>query len=131
MTCVGMPVSRFVLVVSALYPRRFSNGAPIGWKWKTNIRFVVCFLSFFYGTSISIIGLKAPGNYSDQFWSNKIVVLLCVEPKPNISMTSGFVRSWEPVFMDLNIPKYYNETKKQRGHIFEKYDLCKSVNLVF
>ncbi len=43
-----------------------------------------------YG-NIKIIGLKAPGNYSGQFWYNKLsVVLLERQNTPN-SMISGFL----------------------------------------
>ena len=41
---------------------------------------------------MEMIGLKAPGNYSDHLWSNKIWVLLCEVPKPNIFMISGCLR---------------------------------------
>ena len=37
----------------------------------------------------------------DQFWSNKIWVLLCEGPKPPNSMTSGFLNPGEPLLMDL------------------------------
>ena len=38
---------------------------------------VLChMLRYFYGKYVQIIGLKAPGNYLDQFGSNKILVLL-------------------------------------------------------
>ena len=46
---------------------------------------------YFYGTYVQIICLKAPGNYSDQLWSNKILVLLGEGPTPNIFMISGFL----------------------------------------
>ena len=53
-------------------------------------------------------------NYSDQFWSNQISVLLCKAPTPNTSMIYGFASPGEPLFMDLrapgkHIPKYFNE----------------------
>ena len=35
-----------------------------------NIRRRFALLRYLYGKPIEIIGLKAPGNYSDQFWSN-------------------------------------------------------------
>ncbi len=38
------------------------------------------------------MGLKAPGNYSDQFWFNKMSVSLCEGPRPQNSMISGFLR---------------------------------------
>ena len=59
-----------------------------------------------------IIGLKAPGISSDQFWFNKILVLLCERPKPTIVMISGCLSPGESLFMDLNIPTYFNHYKK-------------------
>ena len=47
-------------------------------------------LAHFYGNYVEMVGLKAPGNSSDQFWSNQISVLLYERPKPNISMNYGF-----------------------------------------
>ena len=47
----------------------------------------------------------------DQFWSNKILVLLCEGPKPHNSMISEFVTPWGPLFIDFNIPKCFNEYK--------------------
>ena len=66
-----------------------------------------------------MIGLKAPGNCSASFCSNKILVLLCEGPKPQNSMISGFVSP--PLFIDFNIPNYFNKYKKVYGNIFEKY----------
>ena len=34
--------------------------------------------------------MRAPGNYSDQFWSNKRSISLCEGPKPQNSMISGY-----------------------------------------
>ncbi len=58
------------------------------------------------------MGLKAPGDYSDQFWSNKMSVLLCEVPKPNIFMISGFLNPWSPLFMEVNIQKILQTNKK-------------------
>ena len=58
-----------------------------------------------------MISLKTPGVYLDQFWSDKISVLLCEGPKPNISMISGFLSPGEPLSTDLNIPKYFKKYK--------------------
>ena len=69
-----------------------------------------------------------PGDYLDQFWSNKILVLLCEGPKPPNSMIYWFLSPGEPVFMHLDIPKYFKTYKKYR-HNFEKYYFCKSDNL--
>ena len=57
--------------------------------------------------------LKAPGNYLDRFWSYKISVLLLQRTKPNISMISGFVNPWSPIFIHFIIPKYFT---KSRNH---------------
>ena len=70
------------------------------------------FGSYFYGKYVSVIGLKAPGNYCDQFWSKKFLVLLCGGSKPNISMISGIFNPWDHSFTDLNIPNYFENTRK-------------------
>ena len=62
------------------------------------------FVGYSYGKYVSIIGLKAPGNYSDQLRSNKISVLLWKGPKPPNSMIYGFLDPGAPSFRDLNIP---------------------------
>ena len=49
------------------------------------------FLSHLYGKLIEIIGLKAPENYSHQFWSNNFSILLCEGPKNFMFMISGFL----------------------------------------
>ena len=72
------------------------------------MRFVAIF-GLFYGKDGQRIGLKALGNYSDQFWSNKTPILLCEGPKPNISMTSGFFTPWSPVLMASIIIKYFKK----------------------
>ena len=51
-----------------------------------------------YGKSYRIRGLKAPGNYSGPFWSNRLPILLLERPKPNISMISGFLDPVGPLF---------------------------------
>ena len=51
---------------------------------------------------------------------DKISILLCEGPKLNISMIFGFLSPGEPLFIDLNIPKYW-KYKKTPGIIFEKY----------
>ena len=56
----------------------------------------------FYRKDVQIIGSKAPGNYLDQFWSNKVLVLLCEGPESPNSMISGFLNPGEPLFMDLH-----------------------------
>ena len=101
-----------------------SETAQWGKIGKRNLGDFCYLLCHFDGKYVSI-GLKAPGNYSDQFWSNTILVLLCEGPKPNISMIDGLLTPGEPVFMDINIPKYFKRYKKNDGHIFETYDVCK------
>ena len=75
-----------------------------------------------------IIGLKAPGNCMDQFWSNKISVLLCEEPKPQVSMISGLLSPRESLFIDLNIPNYFRKYEKIM-RTFCEYASCKFENL--
>ena len=48
-------------------------------------------LGYLYGKYVYMIGLKAPWNYSDQFWFNKISILLCEGPKPPTPMISSFM----------------------------------------
>ena len=55
----------------------------IYWHW----------LGEFYGKDVQIIGLKVSGNYCDQFWFDKIPILLCEGPKLPNSMISGI---WSP-----------------------------------
>ena len=57
-----------------------------GGKWKNNL----C-MKYIY-----IIGLRAPGNYSASFWSNKISISLCEGPKPPNSMIAWF---WDLLLM--------------------------------
>ena len=83
-------------------------------------------LGHVYGKYDSIISLKALGNYSYQFWSNEMLVLLLERPKPNISMISGFLSPGGPLFMDLNVPKYSEKYKKHYGNMFGKYHFYKS-----
>ena len=59
-----------------------------------------------------IIGLKALGDYLDQFSSNKVSVLWFGGQKPNIFMISGFVDPWDPLFLDFNIPNDFKKYKK-------------------
>ena len=60
-------------------------------------------LSHFYGKDAWIIGLKAPGNYSDSSWSNKISVLLCEGPKPPNSMICGCLKPRDPFMYGFKI----------------------------
>ena len=53
-----------------------------------------------------MIGLKAPGNYSDQFWSNKNSVLLLGRQKTPNSMISGFLGLVETLIYGFNVFKY-------------------------
>ena len=86
----------------------------------------MCDCSLFVGSFVwniclnTVIGLKAPGNYSDQFCFHKILILLCEGPKPNISMISGFLTFGKTVFMDLDIPKYFKLYNKMMETLFEK-----------
>ena len=69
-------------------------------QFKISYAIVCHLLGYFYDKHVETIGLKAPRNYFDQFWSNKILVLLCQGPKHNVSMISGFVSRKERLFMD-------------------------------
>ena len=104
--------------------------APMGSNGGDGTKYaVVCiFLRYLYG---NVICLKAPGNYSDQFWCNKISILLHEGPKPNISMISGCLSPGEPLFMDLNILKYFTNCKNKLKTVFGKYYFCKSMKQEF
>ena len=67
------------------------------------------------------MGLKAPGNYLDQFWSDKILVLLCEGPKPQKSMISGFV---EPLGTLIYGFRY---TKRLINNIREIMETCSNI----
>ena len=66
-------------------------GAPIGGNRKHNLCVLLLFCCYLYGKYIWIIGLKAPGNYSDQFRFNEISILLCEGPELQNAMISWFV----------------------------------------
>ena len=83
--------------------------------------FVICEL--FLWRYVEIIGLKVPGNYCDQFWFNKILVLLCEGPKPLISVISVFLTPGGPLFMELNILKYFHKYEKHMETLFKNI-LC-------
>ena len=72
---------------------------PPGNKKKEKI-IVGHVLGNFSGTYYQIIGLKAPGNYSDRIPSNKLSNLLLERQKTNIFMISRLLDLWEPLFMD-------------------------------
>ena len=39
-------------------------------------------------------------------------------------MISGFLSPWEPLFMDLNISKYFKQYEKTYGNILTTYVFC-------
>ena len=80
-------------------------------------------LSYLYGKYDQLKGLKALGNFSDQFGSHKIPILLGEGPKPNISRIPGYFNPWSPVFMDINIPDYFKTYKKNMGMFSENISL--------
>ena len=79
---------------------------------KNKLNDVWSCLVFLWKRCFWIIGLKAPGIYSDQFWSNNISVFLCEGPKLNISIIFGFLSPGEPLFMDFNLPKIRQRIKE-------------------
>ena len=86
------------------WPSAHGQGGSNGLQWGKIGKIIYAILGHvfgcFYETYVEIIGLKAPGNYLDQFWPNKVLALLCEETKPNISMISGFLSPGEPLFCD-------------------------------
>ena len=63
---------------------------------QNNLGAFFAFLSNCYGTHVQIISSKAPRNYSDQFGSHKISVLLLEKPKTLNSMFSGLLSTRDP-----------------------------------
>ena len=103
--------------VNAVYGKTFVEPLPpMGAQWgkisKNKLGDCLTCVGSFYGKYVKIIGLKATGNYLDQFWANKFSVLFCEGPKYNISMISGFFTLGEPLYMDLNIQKTSSSTRK-------------------
>ena len=87
---------------------------------KNNLCVFCIFFGNLHGRFVQTIGLKVLGDYLDQFWYNKMSVLLCEGPKPPNSMISGFVSPGEPLFMDLNISKYFKQYKKDMEVFFKR-----------
>ena len=85
-------------------------------------------LSICFGKAAQIRDSKAPWNYSHQFWSNMFNVLLLERPRPHSSMISGFLSPGEPLFIDLNIPKYFKDIRII-WKPFKTYSFCKSEHL--
>ena len=63
---------------------------------QNNLSDCLPFVGSFLLNMCYIIGLKALENYSDQFWSHKISVLLCEGPKPQNSVISGISAPGNP-----------------------------------
>ena len=64
------------------------------------------------------MGLEAPGDCSDQFGYNKMLVLVCEGPKPPSPMISWFLSLGEPLFIDFNTQKCFKNMKKHK-HLFQ------------
>ena len=102
----GKVQTRLVFILCCHVIRQWKNGG------KNNLGDSLAFVGYLCGQYVQIIGVKAPGNYLDQFGSNRISVLLCERPKPPNFMIPGFLDPGEPLSMDLNIPNYFNKSKK-------------------
>ena len=63
-------------------------------------------LGKFYGNVIQKSGLKAPGNYSDQLWSNKCSLILLETPRTLIFMFAGFLGLVETLIYGFEVLKY-------------------------
>ena len=81
------------------------------------------FLGHCYGNFVEKISLKALGNHSASIWSNSFSVLLLEGPKTQHFMMSGLLSPWEPSFMDLDIPNYFEKYQKD-GNV------CKHIRFV-
>ena len=88
-----------------------------------------CFVGHFFGKYVQIRGLKAPGNYSHQFWSNKCSILLLERPKPQNFMISGLLSPGETLFIDLNMPNYFKHVRKH-GNYFEQTSTLKTLGKI-
>ena len=97
-------------------------------KEETQQAIVLTFVESILWKVCWILGSKAPGNSPVSFLSNKILVILCEGPKPNISMISGFLTPGGPLSMDSNIPTYVQKYAKIWKRV-RTYYFCKSGNL--
>ena len=66
-------------------------------------------LGHLFGKLMEITGLKAPGNYDDQFWSNKVSVLLLERPKSQNPMISGLLDPWDPLIYTGEYKKIWEQ----------------------
>ena len=80
-------------------------------------------VGLFLWEHVQIIGLKYLGNSLNQCGSNKMSVLLCEGPKPNISMISGFVSPGEPLFMSYGL-KYTKILQKYKESLEKFPNIC-------
>ena len=81
-----------------------SNGLQWRKMGRNKLSDVWSFLLFLW-KYVWRISFEAPGTYSDQFWFDKISILICEGPKPDISMISEFPNPWKPLFMNFRVPK--------------------------
>ena len=68
-----------------------------------------------------MIGLKAPGNYVDQFWSNKVSVLLCEEQKPQKFYDFKVCGPLGALIYRFKCAKLLQEIKANYGNMFGTY----------
>ena len=106
--------------VSFLLPLRFSVSFYRRGKRQKKLMHLYNTLSRFYGKSTEIISLRAPGNYSAPFWSNRCFICLLENPKTIISMISGLLNvSSAPktiYVLSLETPRYLKKTRKCMDH---------------
>ena len=59
-------------------------------------------------------------HYSASWGTGQIQIWPIEVPKTSICMISGFLQppTWEPLFVDLNIPNYFDESKKIKNHLW-------------
>ena len=106
------------------FENRASSGAiSIGKSMRNKFGFFLHLLGHLYGTSIKIIGLEAPGNYSASIWINEISILSLEKNQQTIiSMIWGFLDVSRP-FKTNNVyfwrHKIFLNISETHGNIFK------------
>ena len=107
-----------------------SNGVPLGGMGKITYAMLCHFWAIYLNKLISIIGLKAPGNDSGQFWSNHFSILLC-EGQKHFHDFGIFGRVQTPQnqhYLSLETPRHLKQIKKIPWLILNTYYVCKYGN---
>ena len=95
------------------------------WEMRT-YRFLCIWEKHFYCGYYWTDNQKAPENCSASVWAYSFPICFWEKPKPKIFMISRFVDPWEPLFIDLKMPKYYTNAKNWWGNVFKMVFLQRS-----